>query len=442
MSPETRTPRYLNDDSKAAEHFNVAQQFLPGGNTRQSVWMSPRPTYAVSGQGSRVVDADGEERIDFVNNYTSLIHGHGNQQIAAAVQEQLREGTAFGLPTPWEIELAELICDRVGTIERVRFTNSGTEAVMLALKVARAFTGRSKIAKFEGCYHGAYDAVEVSQAPSPEEWGPASEPNRVPFYPGHPGLDDVLVLPFNDTDACEHLIERDASELAAVIIDPVPQRAGLVPAEPEFLSSLRAVTRKHGIVLIYDEVMSFRLASGGVQSLLGGEPDLTTIAKIIGGGFPVGAVGGRAEILEFLNPQKSGPKVSHAGTFNGNPITMIAGLTAMQMMTPKEYERIDALGSRLRNGANQLFQERDLNWQMTGLSNMFRLHPNRRPISNYRDSWRDSDETARAGAMYHALMGQGVMLTPDGMGNISTAMSDADIDAILEALASAASEVG
>jgi glutamate-1-semialdehyde 2,1-aminomutase len=441
MNSRSTGSRYLEDGSRAESLFATASGVLPGGNTRQSVWTSPRPTYAVSGQGCRVTDADGDTRIDFVNNYTSLIHGHGNHQIAAAVQEQLREGTAFGLPTPWEIDLAALLAERVDTIERVRFTNSGSEAVMMAVKVARAFTGRSRIAKFEGCYHGAYDAVEVSQAPGPDQWGPAEEPTAVPFYPGHPGVDDVTVLPFNDAENSVRLIERDAETLAAVVVDPLPQRAGLMPADPDFLKALRDVTGKHGILLIYDEVMSFRLAKGGVQSILGGDPDLTTIAKIIGGGFPVGAVGGRADVLEFFSPSKPGPKLPHAGTFNGNPVTMIAGLTALQMMTDEEYERLSRLGNRVRDEGNARFSQSGANWQLTGLSNMFRLHPNTRVLRNYRDAWRDADETSRANEMYHALMARGIMLTPDGMGNISTAMNDDAVDELLSALEDAVSFV-
>jgi glutamate-1-semialdehyde 2,1-aminomutase len=434
MTARPRSPRYLQDDSRAADLFNRASVVLPGGNTRQSVWTSPRPAYAVSGNGCRVTDVDGETRIDFVNNYTSLIHGHGNAQIAAAVREQLSEGTAFGMPTPWEIDLAALIAERIDTVEKVRFTNSGTEAVMMAVKVARAFTGRSRIAKFEGCYHGAYDAVEVSQAPGPDEWGPPEEPSPVPFYPGHPGIDGVTVLRFNDVENSVRLIERDAETLAAVVLDPLPQRAGLMPADPKFLQAIRDVTRKHGILLIYDEVMSFRLSKGGVQAMLGGEPDLTTIAKIIGGGFPVGAVCGRSDVLEFFSPTKTGPKLPHAGTFNGNPVTMIAGLTAMEMMTDMEYERIARLGERVRDDGNALFEKLGADWQLTGLSNMFRLHPNRRSLRDYRDAWRDEGETQRANAMFSELMARGIMLTPDGMGNISTAMDDSTIDEMLAVL--------
>lgn len=441
MTARSRRNRYLDDDSRAAALHDAARVVLPGGNTRQSVWTSPRPTYAVAGNGCQVTDADGETRVDFVNNYTSLIHGHANSRIAAAVREQLSEGTAFGLPTRWEIELAELLAERVDTVEQVRFTNSGTEAVMMAIKVARAFTGRSRIAKFEGCYHGAYDPIEVSQAPDPEQWGPPEEPTPVPFYPGHPGISDVTVLPFNDLENSVRLIERDAETLAAVVIDPLPQRAGLMPAEPSFLEGLRDVTRKHGIVLIFDEVMSFRLAYGGVQSTLGGSPDITTIAKIIGGGFPVGAVCGRAEILDYFNPARTGPKLPHAGTFNGNPVTMVAGLTAMQMMSQSEYDRLAALGDRVRDEGNALFERLGADWQINGLSNMFRLHPNRRELRNYRDAWRNPDETRRAAGMHTALMARGAMLTPDGMGNISTAMDDAVVDSFVESLGGAVNEV-
>jgi glutamate-1-semialdehyde 2,1-aminomutase len=442
MSTGTRRSRYLEADSRAATLFDTARNFLPGGNTRQSVWVSPRPPYAVAGSGCRVTDADGETRVDFVNNYTSLIHGHGDPRIAAAVSEQLVEGTAFGLPTPFEIDLAKLLCERVESIERVRFTNSGTEAVMMAVKAARAYTGRSKIAKFEGCYHGAYDPVEVSQAPTPDNWGPAEEPNRVPFYPGHPGLDDVVVLSFNDTDSSVRLLERYGGELAAVVIDPLPLRAGLIPAEENFLSALREVTRRLGILLIFDEVMSFRNHYGGAQALFGGEPDLTAIAKIIGGGFPVGAVGGRADVMEIFSPSASGPRLPHAGTFNGNPITMLAGLTAMQMMPPGEYERLHTITNDVRDGANALFDRIGADWQITGAGNMFRLHPNRRSIRNYREFYRSPEENERASNLYHGLMARGIMLTPDGMGNISTPMDSREVDQFLSALEDTLSEPG
>jgi glutamate-1-semialdehyde 2,1-aminomutase len=434
MVSNARRPRYLEPDSRAADLFASALEVLPGGNTRQSVWSSPRPTYAAAGHGCRVTDADGETRIDFVNNYTSLIHGHGDPRIAAAVTEQLVEGTAFGLPTPFEIDLARLLCDRVATIDRVRFTNSGTEAVMMAIKAARAFTGRSAIAKFEGCYHGAYDPIEVSQAPTPDEWGPPDQPNSVPFYPGHPGVQDVIVLPFNDADSTIRLIERNAERLAAVVLDPLPLRAGLIPADPEFLDAVRDVTHRHGIVLIFDEVMSFRNAYGGAQALFGGEPDLTAIAKIIGGGFPVGAVGGRADIMDVFSPTTTGPRLPHAGTFNGNPVTMLAGLTALQMMSTDEYERINAAAGEVRQESTGLFDRIGAEWQVTGAGSMFRFHPNRRSIRNYRDFYRSPEENERAARFYQALMARGVMITPDGMGNISTPMQRSEIDHMLSAI--------
>ncbi|MBI4540964.1 MAG: aminotransferase class III-fold pyridoxal phosphate-dependent enzyme, partial [Gemmatimonadetes bacterium] len=283
---------YPDPSSASARLFERACKVLPGGNTRTTVFLSPYPLYAVRGHGCQIIDAEGIERIDFLNNYTSLVHGHAHPAIVAAVREQLELGTCFPLPTESEILLAELLCDRVPSVERVRFTNSGSEAVMMAIKAARAFSGRPRIAKCEGAYHGSYDFVEVSLDASPEDWGEADHPRAVRYSKGTPDavLSAVTVIPFNHVSAAERILSEHADTLAAVIVDPMPNRVGLIPATREFLSMLRRFTSEHGILLIFDEVITFRLGYEGAQQEFGVIPDMTTMGKIIGGGFPVGAV--------------------------------------------------------------------------------------------------------------------------------------------------------
>ena len=275
--------------ASSAELFDRACEVMPGGNTRTTVWHAPHPIYAASGQGCRIKDVDGKTYLDFINNYTSMIHGHANPVVAEAVRKQLEIGTCFAMPTESEIELAELLCKRSPGFERVRFTNSGSEAVMMALKAARAHTGKPKIAKCEGAYHGSYDFAEVSLDSAPESWGNA-DPNSVAYTSGTPRsvLDEVIVIPFNRVEETENILAAHADELACVLIDPMPNRAGLIPATPEYLKMLRRFTTNNDMLLVFDEVISFRLGHGGAQGEFNVSPDLTALAKIIGGGFPIG----------------------------------------------------------------------------------------------------------------------------------------------------------
>ncbi len=288
MSPDQMYP---NSSSNSAHLYERAQRVLPGGNTRTTVFRDPYPIYAHSGNGSRILDVDGIERVDFLNNYTALIHGHAHPSIVRAATSAVENGSCFGAPTESEIRLAEMLVERVPGCENVRFTNSGSEAVMMAVKAARAYTGRPKIAKCEGLYHGSYDFVEVSLDSSPADWGDPAQPNQVPYSAGTPAslLSDVVVLPFNDSEASLRLLEQHATELAAVIVDPLPNRIGLIPASRDFLTTLRNFCSRAGVVLISDEVISFRIGYGGAAAAFGFQADLITLGKVIGGGFPVGA---------------------------------------------------------------------------------------------------------------------------------------------------------
>jgi glutamate-1-semialdehyde 2,1-aminomutase len=432
---------YLEPTSAAARLNERAQRVMPGGNSRTTVYLAPHPDYAARGAGAVIVDADGQARYDFVNNYTSLMHGHADPDINAAVIEQLQHGTAFGMPTEHEVNLAELIVERVPSVENIRFTNSGSEAVMMAIKAARAYTGRPKLAKFEGCYHGSYDFAEVSLA-TPEDLWNDGDPIAHAYSHGTPQavLDSVVVLPFNDTAAMERLLERHKDELAAVLIDPMPMRAGMIPAEPAFLARLREVTRSFGIVRIFDEVISLRTAYGGMQSQLGVMPDLTTMAKIIGGGFPVGAVGGSAEVMGVFDPTKRYPKAPHGGTFNANPITMVAGLAAMQKMTPAEFERLDRLGEMAREGISEALDGARVPGQVSGRGSLFYIHLHDRPLKDYRTSNPKPEEAARAAKLHRALMAHGVIAAPMLMGCLSTPMGEPEVNAFVDAFAASLRE--
>lgn len=432
--------RFLQPDSQAAKLSERARQVMPGGNSRTTVYMAPYPPYAVRGEGAVVIDADGQERIDFVNNYTSLMHGHADPDINAAVVEQLQYGTAFGMPTEHEIALAELITSRVPSVEHVRFTNSGSEAVMMAVKAARAYTGRPKIAKFEGCYHGSYDFVEVSLATPAELWHDPPVSHAYSYGTPQSVLDEVVVMPFNDLETTEQLIEQHKDQLAAVLIDPMPLRAGMVAAEVPFLERLREMTTQYGIVLIFDEVISLRTAYGGTQSLLGITPDLTTMAKIIGGGFPVGAVGGSAEVMGVFDPTKGYPRAPHGGTFNANPITMVAGKVAMEKMTPEEFARLDRLGEQLREGLAEAMDGARVPGQVSGKGSLFYIHLHDRPLTDFRSANPRPDEQQRVNKLHRNLMSRGIWVAPMLGGCLSTPMGKGEVNAFVQAFSTALEE--
>ena len=423
---------YPDNQSNSAALFERAQA-LPGGNSRHTVFFPPYPIYAESGQGCRVTDVDGVQRIDFTNNYTALIHGHGHPEIVASIEQQLRKLTCVTLPTESEISLAELLCERVPGIEQVRFANSGTEAVMNTLKGARAFTGRPKIAKVEGCYHGGYDFAEISEAPHPDNWGDPLRPSSVPMSQGEPQgvLDDVVALPWNNLPAMEALIAEHADQLAAVLIDPLPMRMALTPVADDYLARVRELTRRHGIVLVFDEVMSFRLGYQGAQDYFGVVPDMTVLGKIIGGGFPIGAIGGRREFMEVFDPL-AGAKLPHSGTFCANPISMVAGYSAMKLMTPEQYTRIGKLGERMRAGLQEALDSTGVPGRVVGKESLCGLILSDAPLNNYRDFAAMPDIMARQRELFTRLLNRGVMATWQGLFNLSTPMSEAEIDYTIE----------
>ena len=434
--------RYRSSDSRSAALHRRATAVLPGGNTRTTVHIDPYPPYAVSGRGAVVTDAEGEERLDFLNNYTSLMHGHADPDIIAAVTAQLESGTAFSMPTESEIGLAEIIAERIPSVDQVRFTNSGTEAVMMAIQAARAYTGRPMIAKFEGSYHGTYDFAGVSTTMPRDAWD-ADEPPAIPYAAGTPQgvLDNVRVLRFNDIEMAERLVERDGSQLAAVLVDPMPWRMGLIAGTEAFLKSLRALTEAHGIVLIFDEVISLRASFHGTQGLTGVHPDLTTMAKIIGGGFPVGAVGGRAEVMAVFDPRGGKSKVPHGGTFSANPVTMVAGKVSMEKFDAEEAARLDALGAYIREGLAEALDGARVPGQVTGAGSLFGVHLNDRPLTGYQSWEGPPEEGVLRQRVADAVFSHGAVMSPALTGCLSTPMTETEANTLIDAFSAALREV-
>ena len=429
--------------ASSAELFDRACEVMPGGNTRTTVWHAPHPIYAASGQGCRIKDVDGKTYLDFINNYTSMIHGHANPVVAEAVRKQLEIGTCFAMPTESEIELAELLCKRSPGFERVRFTNSGSEAVMMALKAARAHTGKPKIAKCEGAYHGSYDFAEVSLDSAPESWGNA-DPNSVAYTSGTPRsvLDEVIVIPFNRVEETENILAAHADELACVLIDPMPNRAGLIPATPEYLKMLRRFTTNNDMLLVFDEVISFRLGHGGAQGEFNVSPDLTALAKIIGGGFPIGAVAGTAEVMKVFDPRQGKPLAPHGGTFNANPISMVAGKAAMELLTPEEFDRINGLGARARGGLTKAIADAGVEGQITGAGSLLRIHMTSVPLVDYRSARATATQSAALSSVIDKMHANGVLLAETGLCAISTAMGETEIDEFIDIFADALASTG
>lgn len=427
-----------NSTAASAALYERALAVMPGGNTRLTYVMHPFAPYAARGAGARIEDVDGNSYLDFGNNFFSLIHGHAHPRILAAIAEAMARGTSFGLPTESEVLLAEEICGRSPFLQQIRFVNSGTEAVLTAIKAARAFTGRPKIAKMEGAYHGGYDHTEVSLDPSPADWG-ADEPVPVAYDIGTPQavLDDTVVLPFNDLQTTSRLIERHAGSLAAIILDPMPSRIGFVAGRPDYLAGLQALARRHGILLIADEIITFRLAPGGAHTIMGIEPDLVTLGKVIGGGLPVGAIAGRAEVMDVFNWRLGKPRVSASGTFSANPLTMAAGLASLRLLTPAAYARLETLGERLRRGVAAAFAATGVPGQVLGAGSLFRLHPHARPISDYRSAYPTEAEKTQVAALHRGLLDRGVLVTANLSGALSTPMGEDEVDTFLAALTDA-----
>lgn len=409
-----------------------ACKYLPGGDTRTATFFLPYPNFMVRGEGAYMYDVDGHKLLDFQNNYTSLIHGHGHQPTVEAVQKQIAMGSAYAAPFETQVKLANLLVNRYPSIELVRFCNSGTEANMNALRIARAYTGKPKLVKTEGGYHGTTDVFEASVDPNLKKAGTLDQINVIPESRGVSAnaLKDVLVVPFNDIERTRKVIEEHHDEIACVIIEPIMGSAGQITPEIEYLQFLRKITEEYNIVLIFDEVVTGRLSTGGAQKYYGVTPDLTTLGKIIGGGVPIGAFGGKREIMEMYDPREK--KMYHSGTFNGNAISMAAGLATMMAYDQAAVEHVEGLGSKFKTGVESIYQRLGLGMQVLGAGSIYNILFTNKDVRNYRDVATAHEELNKV--LYLDLLTRGVFNAERGMFCMSTPMTMDDIGFALEAL--------
>ena len=399
---------YLARTPRSRALWERATASLPGGSTRTTVYSPPYPPYVERGAGLVVTDIDGNTYRDFLGNYTSLILGHAHPAVVAAVEAQVRRGSAFAAPTETEVELAEELCQRVPSIEHLRFTSSGTEATMFAIRAARAFTGRPLVARFDHSYHGTHDLVMAGTPGVPDAIG---------------GL--IVDLPWGDPDGIEAALRGRERELAAVIIEPVQGAGGVRAATLAFLEYLRGLADRIGALLIFDEVISFRIARGGAQEVYGVRPDLTTLGKIIAGGYPLAAFGGRADVLEIFDARRPSA-ASHGGTFNGNPVAAAAGLATLRELTPDVYATLDRLATRLTERLSGGIATRGLSARAVNVGSLFQV-------------FRGDDRSAFAPAagqpseLYLGMLLEGYMIAPRGMGAIPAVATEEDIDDLADA---------
>ena len=404
---------------------------IPGGVNSPARAFGPvggDPLFIVKGEGARIVDADGKSYIDFVGSWGPLILGHAHPEIVAAVNAVVAEGTSFGAPTEIEVKMAQLVTEIVPSVEMVRMVNSGTEATMSAIRLARGHTGRDKIVKFEGCWHGHADSFLIQAGSSALTMGAPSSPGVTPGTAA-----DSITVPFNDLEAVEKAVVENRDKIAAVIVEPVAGNMGVIPPAPDFLQGLRDVTAEMGIVLIFDEVITgFRVSPGGAQELYGVTPDLTTLGKIIGGGLPVGAFGGKREIMSDISPL--GKMVSQAGTLSGNPLAMTAGYeTLKRLQVPGVYDALEAKAQALETGILENLKALGLKYQANRVGSIMTLFFTEAPVTSFEAANAcDQDLFAR---YFREMVNRGIYLAPSQFeaAFVSLAHSDADIDATIKA---------
>ena len=431
---------YIGKRPKSERLHKEAQSFLPGGDTRSVTFYRPFPTFMEHGEGCRLYDVDGNVYIDFGNNQTSLIHGHAHPKIVEAVIEQVKRGSVFAAPVEHQFKLAKMICDRIPSVDKVRFCNSGTEATMGAIRLARAYRKRYKIVKLEGGYHGSHEIAEISVKPPLDKAGSSDRPNSVPEDISIPPnvVKDCIVIPFNRAEVAERIITENQADLAAVILEPVQGSCGMIPADPEYIRTIRNVTSKYHVPLIFDEVYTLRLAKGGWQEMYNILPDITALGKIIGGGYPVGAVAGREEFMNLFSPLKPDYLV-HSGTFNGNPVTMVAGCTALALLTASEIDRINKLGGKLRSMMTKVLQEVGIISQVTGTGSLAQIHFTKEEVVDWR-----SASTGRVDLrtmLQLLLLDRGIFPAGRLMLNISTPMGEKEVEEFGKALKSSLIEL-
>lgn len=414
---------------KNQELFQRAKNLMPGGVSspvRAFKAVGSDPIIVSRAQGSRLWDVEGKEYIDYLMSWGPLIIGHAHPKVVSAIKEQAEKGLSYGLTNQHEIELAQLVTSSIPSVEMVRFVSSGTEATMSAIRLARGYTGRKYVVKFEGCYHGHGDSLLVSAGSGVATLG----------IPGTPGVPEeiarlTLVIPYNNLEALEEVFSKYGEDIACVIVEPVAGNMGVVLPKPGFLEAIRDITRRYGSLVIYDEVITnFRLSKGGAQEFFGGDPDITCMGKILGGGMPLGAYGGRREIMEKVAPQ--GP-IYQAGTLSGNPLSMVAGIaTLKELFQLNPYESLENLTKRLTSGISEILKFKGIAHRINQIASMFTLFFTDREVYDYKSA--KTSDTELFGRFFRALLKEGVLIPPSQFEAwfLSTAHREEDIDSTLE----------
>lgn len=422
---------YRDRTPASHEAFKRSGEVMPGV-AKGAYYYAPYPLTIARAEGCHLYDVDGNRYVDFANHHTTQVLGHNHPAVVRAVERQLAQGVAVGAPMGIETALAEELCRRVDSLEMVRFCNSGTEATLHAIRLVRAYTGRHIIAKFEGGYHGSHDAVEISTSPDLAKAGPADRPVPVASAGGMPpnATDNVIILPFDDEAAVEAIIAEKRDELAAVILDP---KTGVIPQRLDFVKAVREITARHGVLLILDEIVGFRAAPGGVQSQCGILPDLSTYGKIVGGGFPVGAFGGRRELMSLLDPTQGRARVFQSGSFSAHPVTMAAGLAMLEVLTPDVYARLDRLTDRLVAGLEDVFTRTGTVATAVASGLTFSIYFTKGPVRTYRAV--AAADKRPVPDIYLSLLNRGYYLSNGlAMNCLSAAMDETHIDGLVAAM--------
>jgi len=422
--------RYYSRTINSKSLQDRASNYLPGGSTRDAQYFDPYPIFANHGEGHYLFDVDNNKYLDFVINATSLILGHSHPEIITSLQKQVELGTAFSAPIEKLIDYSELLCKRIPSIDTLRFTNSGTEATLLAIRAARAYTKKSKIAKFEGGYHGTHESVVISVNPQLENLSETAY-NPVQGYESQPTniLEDVVLLPYNNLDVCETILRSHKDNLSCVIIEPIVSAFGYTPLNLNFLEGIRQITKDLDILLIFDEVQSLRISSGGAQEYFGVIPDLTAMGKIIGGGMPVGAFGGQRDIMSIFDQSEGKSYIPHSGTFNGNPMTLAAGLVTMNHLTPEVYAQLNNLGEILRQKLRSVFAEFEIPTVISGIGSFFGIHFRHNEITDYRSTF-DSNKSMRR-LLFLSLINSGILLQSQAAGSLNLLSTELEIDILV-----------
>ena len=422
---------YRAGSPRSLEHFERARKVMPGG-VKGVYFYQPYPLTMERGDGCYLYDAEGRQLLDCVGHHTALVLGNNHPAVMEAVRGQLERGIVFSGPAGMEVELAEEMNRRVPALERVRFCCSGTEATLHAIRLARGFSGRPKIAKFEGGYHGSHDVVEISVAPPLDKVGPADAPLSVPTAGGispH-AAEEVVVVPYDDEAAVEKLVREHRGELACIICDA---KTGILETRKEFVQAVRRIARENDLLFIMDEVVGFRLGTGGQQEYYGIEPDLATYGKVVGGGFPVGALGGRADIMDLFDNTGGPTGFFQSGTFSAHPITVVAGLATLQQLTPEAFVHLDGLGERLRAGFDELAARIDVPMQTVVAGSLFAIHFTEEEVADYRSFARADKQLAHR--VFLALIEEGYYLSHWlGFNALSLPMDESHVDGLVAGL--------